>query len=299
MTIEANDLWLFAKVADAGSFSKAGELLGLPKSTLSRRISYLEKQLGERLLQRTTRQLQLTEFGTRLLQHGRQIGEEIDTARAWAEHRQSQPSGMLRISLPNDFATLFLVPVLAEFSAVYPAIALEIDLSARRVDLVGENFDLAIRMGDLPDDANLTAKRLNRQSWGLYAAPAYLERHGPPERPEDLGRYHALSLPGRYREPPQWQLACGERRWQGLPPARILANSPELLVKLACRGRGIVAAPDSYAATYLQSGELQRVLPDWCLPQTTAWLVFPGRRLMPGKTRAFIDFVLASLEPAA
>lgn len=299
MTIEANDLWLFAKVADAGSFSKAGELLGLPKSTLSRRISHLEKQLGERLLQRTTRQLQLTEFGTRLLQHGRQIGEEIDAARAWAEHRQSQPSGMLRISLPNDFATLFLVPVLAEFSERYPEISLEIDLSARRVDLVGENFDLAIRMGDLPDDASLTAKRLNRQSWGLYAAPAYLERHGPPERPEDLGRYHALSLPGRYREPPQWQLACGERRWQGLPPARILANSPELLVKLACRGRGIVAAPDSYAATYLQSGELQRVLPDWCLPQTTAWLVFPGRRLMPGKTRAFIDFVLASLEPAA
>lgn len=297
MTIEANDLWLFAKVADAGSFSKAGELLGLPKSTLSRRISHLEKQLGERLLQRTTRQLQLTEFGTRLLQHGRQIGEEIDAARAWAEHRQTQPSGTLRISLPNDFATLFLVPVLAEFSAVYPAIALEIDLSARRVDLVGENFDLAIRMGDLPDDASLTAKRLNRQSWGLYAAPAYLERHGPPEHPEDLGRYHALSLPGRYREQPQWQLACGERRWQGLPPARILANSPELLVKLACRGRGIVAAPDSYAAAYLQSGELQRVLPEWCLPQTTAWLVFPGRRLMPGKTRAFIDFIQAALPP--
>ncbi|WP_445371354.1 LysR substrate-binding domain-containing protein [Methylomonas sp. HW2-6] len=299
MNIEANDLWLFAKIADAGSFSKAGELLGLPKSTLSRRISHLEKQLGERLLQRTTRQLHLTEFGLRLLQHGRQIGEEIDAALAWAEHRQTEPSGRLRISLPNDFATLFLVPVLADFNERYPAIALEIDLSARRVDLVGENFDLAIRMGELPDDASLTAKRLSQQDWGLYASPEYLERHGQPQQPEDLNRYHALTLPGRYREQPLWQLDCGNLSWQGLPPARILANSPELLVKLACRGRGIVAAPVSYAAAYLKSGELQRVLPGWCLPQTTAWLVFPGRKLMPGKTRAFIDFLIASQQQPA
>ncbi len=299
MSIEANDLWLFARIADAGSFSKAGELLGLPKSTLSRRISHLEKQLGERVLQRTTRQLHLTEFGLRLLQHGRQIGEEIDAALAWAEHRQTEPSGSLRISLPNDFATLFLVPVLADFNQRYPAIALEIDLSARRVDLVGENFDLAIRMGELPDDATLTAKRLSQQDWGLYASPEYLQRHGQPQQPEDLNRYHALTLPGRYREQPLWRLDCGNLSWRGLPPARILANSPELLVKLACRGRGIVAAPVSYAAAYLHSGELQRVLPAWCLPQTTAWLVFPGRKLMPGKTRAFIDFLVASLQPQA
>ncbi|OQW73816.1 MAG: LysR family transcriptional regulator [Proteobacteria bacterium ST_bin11] len=291
MHIEPNDLWLFAKIADAGSFSKAGELLGLPKSTLSRRISNLEKQLGERLLQRTTRQLNLTEFGLRLLQHGRQVSEEIEAAMALAQHRQIQPSGVLRISMPNDFANLFLAPLLAEFSDIYPAIALEIDLSARRVDLVSESFDLAIRMGALPDDATLTAKRLHLQTWGLYASPDYLAKRGAPQHPEDLLEHAALSLLASNREAPAWQLNRGEQQWLGTPPLRIKANSPELLVKLARQHQGIVAAPDSYAGTYVQTQELVRVLPEWCLPQSTAWLVFPGRRLMPTKTRVFIDFL--------
>ena len=291
MHIEPNDLWLFAKIADAGSFSKAGELLGLPKSTLSRRISNLEKQLGERVLMRTTRQLNLTEFGLRLLQHGRQVSEEIEAAMALAQHRQIQPSGVLRISMPNDFANLFLAPLLAEFSDIYPAIALEIDLSARRVDLVSESFDLAIRMGALPDDATLTAKRLHLQTWGLYASPDYLAKRGAPQHPEDLLEHAALSLLASNREAPAWQLNRGEQQWLGTPPARIKANSPELLVKLARQHQGIVAAPDSYAGTYVQTQELVRVLPEWCLPQSTAWLVFPGRRLMPTKTRVFIDFL--------
>lgn len=291
MHIEPNDLWLFAKIADAGSFSKAGELLGLPKSTLSRRISNLEKQLGERLLQRTTRQLNLTEFGLRLLQHGRQVSEEIEAAMALAQHRQIQPSGVLRISMPNDFANLFLAPLLAQFSDTYPAIALEIDLSARRVDLLSESFDLAIRMGPLPDDATLAAKRLSMQTWGLYASQAYLENRGAPKYPKELLEHDALSLLAGNREAPVWQLSKGEQQWQGMPPVRIKANSPELLVKLAMQDQGIVAAPDSYANAYVQNQQLVRVLPEWCLPQTTAWLVFPGRRLMPTKTRVFIDFL--------
>jgi len=291
MQIEPNDLWLFAKIADAGSFSKAGESLGLPKSTLSRRISNLEKQLGERLLQRTTRQLNLTEFGLRLLQHGRQVSEEIEAAMALAQHRQIQPSGVLRISMPNDFANLCLAPLLAEFSDTYPAIALEIDLSARRVDLLGESFDLAIRMGDLNDDTTLTAKRLFRETYGLYASPEYLRVHGTPTDPEDLLSHDALHLSTSNREPQVWRLHRDEQHWTGLPPARISANSPELLVRLARQHQGIVAAPSFHTQGYLQSGELLRILPDWCLPQTDAWLVFPGRKLMPAKTRAFLDFL--------
>jgi len=291
MQIEPNDLWLFAKIADAGSFSKAGELLGLPKSTLSRRISNLEKQLGERLLQRTTRQLNLTEFGLRLLHHGRQVSEEIEAAMALAQHRQIQPNGVLRISMPNDFASLFLAPLLAKFSDTYPAIELEIDLSARRVDLLSESFDLAIRMGALPDDATLTAKRLNLQTWGLYASPLYLAKHGTPQRPEELLQHDTLSLLAGNREASEWRLSRGDQQWLGKPPVRIKANSPELLVKLATQHQGIVAAPDSYASISVPNNELVRVLPEWCLPQTTAWLVFPGRRLMPTKTRVFIDFL--------
>jgi len=295
MQIEPNDLWLFAKVADSGSFSKASQLIGLPKSTLSRRISNLERELGERLLQRTTRKLNLTEFGLRLVQHGRQVGEEIEAAVALTQHRQIQPSGVLRISMPNDFANLLLASLLAEFIEAYPAIALEIDLTARRVDLLSESFDLAIRMGDLPDDATLTAKRVYRHASGLYASPDYLSRRGSPEQPQELLKHEALHLLTRTRERQPWQLNKGEEQWTGVPPGRASANSPELLVRLARQHQGIVAVPAPYAQVYVQSNELVRVLPEWSLPQVSAWAVFPGRRLMPAKTRVFIDFLEAAL----
>lgn len=295
MQIEANDLWLFAKVAECGSFSKAGEAIGLPKSTLSRRISNLERQLGERLLQRTTRKLNLTEFGLKLLQHGRQVGEEVEAAIALAQHRQVQPSGILRLSMPNDFANLFLTPLLADFLDRYPAISLEIDLTARRVDLLSESFDLAIRLGDLPDDATLSAKAVYRHASGLYASPAYLDKHGMPMQPQDLQQHRALYLLTRNRELSPWQLINGDRQWSEILAARASANSPEMLVKLACQHQGIVAAPTSFAQAYVQNRQLVRVLPEWSLPVVTAWAVFPGRRLMPTKTRAFLDFLEASL----
>jgi len=144
---DANDLLIFARVAAAGSFSRAAEQLGLPKSTVSRRVSLLEERLGERLIQRTTRRLTLTDFGRQLLEHARQVAAEVDAVRALSEFRQARPSGRLRVSMPNDFATLLLTEMLAAFVTLHPAVSLELDLSPRRVDLLGENFDLAIRMG--------------------------------------------------------------------------------------------------------------------------------------------------------
>ena len=144
---DANDLLIFARVADAASFSRAAEQLGLPKSTVSRRVSLLEERLGERLIQRTTRRLTLTDFGRQLLEHARQVAAEVDAVRALSEFRQARPSGRLRVSMPNDFATLLLTEMLAAFVTLHPAVSLELDLSPRRVDLLGENFDLAIRMG--------------------------------------------------------------------------------------------------------------------------------------------------------
>lgn len=295
MHIEPNDLWLFAKIADIGSFSKAGVALGLPKSTLSRRISRLEKQLGERLFQRTTRQLNLTEFGLKLLGHGRQIAEDIDAAVALAQHRQLQPSGVLRVSMPNDFANLVLLPLLAEFISLHPAINLEIDLSARRVDLLGEQYDMVIRMGDLPDDATLAAKPVFQYTWGLYASEVYLALHGAPKQPDDLRQYAVLQLLARQRDPRPLQLTRGDTTWSGVLPAKVTANSPELLVKLALRHLGIAASPKVYANAYVKTGQLVRVLPEWEFPIVTAWAVFPGRRLMPGKTRALLDFLEAGL----
>ena len=288
--LEANDLLIFARVAEAGSFSRAAGQLGLPKSTVSRRISLLEEKLGERVMHRTTRRLSLTEFGHGLLDHARQVAEEVDAVMAFAAYRQVRPSGRLRVSMPADFAHLLLVEMLAAFVALHPGITLELDLSPRRVDLLGENFDIALRMGDLPDDAQLTARRIAVLPHGLYAAPAYLAERGDLAAPADLAGHDSLRL-----ETAGWTLMRDGERWEGVPAGRVTANSPELLIGLALAGAGIIAAPDYFAAPHVRRGKLRRVLPGWRLPSTTAWAVFPGRRLMPAKTRAFLDMLSTAL----
>jgi len=293
MNPEPNDLLLFARVADAGSFSRAAEQLGLPKSTVSRRIAALESHLGERLLLRTTRKLAVTDFGHSVLEHAHQVVAEVEAAALLAQNRQVEPSGRLRVSMPGDFATHVMGNLLAAFIARFPAIALEIDLSPRRVDLIGENFDVAIRMGDLPDDASLAARRLAVFSASLYASPAYLARRGVPSEPEALMAHDALRLLSRTGEPLAWELVRGEERWTGIPPGRATANSPELLTRLARAGAGITIVGDHFADPYVTNGELVCVLADWNLPPTSAWAVFPGRRLMPARTRVFLDALQA------
>ena len=144
--IDPNDLLIFASVAELGSFSRAAQRLALPKSTISRRLAALEQRLGERLLLRTTRRQSLTEFGMQLLEHARQVASEIEAVAALSERRQAAPSGRLRVSMPSDFANLLLADMLAAFVAMHPSIQLELDLSSRRVDLLGEGFDLALRI---------------------------------------------------------------------------------------------------------------------------------------------------------
>ena len=293
MSVEPNDLMLFAHVVDEGSFSRAAVRAGLPKSTVSRRVAALEAQLGERLLLRTTRKLTVTDFGHSVLEHAHQVLAEVDAATALAQQRQVQPSGRLRVSMPADLANGVLGQLLATFVARQPAITLELDLSPRRVDLIGENFDLALRMGDLPDDASLAARRLATFAGGLYAAPAYLERRGAPQEPEALMEHDALRSLARSGEPVPWVMTRGEAQWEGIPPGRATANSPELLMRMARYGAGITAVHHHFAAPYLQSGELAQVLPQWSMRPVAAWAVFPGRRLMPARTRVFLDALQA------
>ena len=293
--VDPNDLLIFAGVAELGSFSRAAEKLGLPKSTVSRRLAGLEEQLGEKLLLRTTRRQTLTEFGLQLLEHARQVVVEVDAVTALRERRQATPSGRLRVSMPSDVANLLLADTLAAFIAMYPAIHLELDLSPRRVDLLGEGFDVVVRMGQLSDDALLVAKRVAVFPIGLYASPSYLAEHGDPVDPDDLVRHESIKILRGNGEPSSWTLVQGEQRWQGVPPGRAMANAPELLIRLACAGVGIVAVPDCFAAPEVRHGALRRVLPDWCLPGHTAWAVFPERKLMPAKTRVFIDMLETAL----
>ncbi|WP_322402043.1 LysR family transcriptional regulator [Massilia luteola] len=291
MNVEPNDLLLFARIVEAGSFSMAAQRLDLPKSTVSRRIALLEASVGERLLQRTTRRLMLTEFGASLLEHARKVAEEVEAAGALAQHRQAEPSGKLRISMPQDFANVVMVEMMPRFMERYPAVSLELDLSPRRVDLVAENFDIAIRMGDLPEDSTLAARRIALQRFGLYAAPSYLARRGLPEQPDDLLRHDLLCILSRTGGAAPWVLQRGKVRWEKELTARLTANSPQLLARIACNGAGIAASTDFIVAKHVNRGELVRVLPEWDMPVATGWAVFPGRRLMPAKTRAFLDMM--------
>lgn len=291
------DLMIFARVAETGSFSAAAERLGLPKSTVSRRISLLESQLGERLLQRTTRRNFLTEMGQRILIPAEQIIHEVDAVMAVAEHRQVTPSGRLRVSVPGDLAAIALAPMLTEFSKTYSEIQLELDLSPRYVDVIGDGFDLAIRIGGETQDLQLTTRHLVDLGIGLYASPLYTAHAGEPDTPDALARHDVLALlvDGL---PVNWLLS---RDALSVPVdmsgRRVSANSYELLFRLARSGAGITAMPDLFAQPYLAGGELVRILPEWRLPAAMVRAVFPSRQLMPRKTRVFLDALLSHLKP--
>ncbi|UGQ48281.1 LysR family transcriptional regulator [Massilia endophytica] len=297
MDIDPSDLLLFARIVECGSFSQAADKVQLPKSTVSRRLSLLESQLGERLLQRTTRKLVLTELGASLLAHARKVAEETEAAEALAQHRQQAPNGLLRVSMPADFANLELAGMLPDFMAKHPAVTLELDLSPRRVDLLAEGFDLAIRMGtSLPDDASLAARAVAFSHWALFASPSYIARRGLPEHPDDLFRHDLLSLSRSHDGLTSWRLERGKQAWERDVPVRLTGNSPELLARMAQTGIGIASCTDRFSGPLVKVGALVRVLPEWSFPAVTGWAVFPGRRLMPAKTRVFLDMLEANYE---
>ncbi len=281
MQLEPNDLLLFARVVDEGSFSKAAQRLSVPVSTVSRRITVLESALGERLILRTTRKLTVTELGQAVLEHARQVQTSAEAAAALADHRKLEPGGRLRITMATDLG--LMAPFLAEFLATYPAIVLEVDVSARFVDLV------ALRLGALKDDATLAARHILDLQGGLYASSAYLKKRGTPGEPSALLEHHVVYGQRRTGQPLEWLLQRGKSRWQGFPPGRVMGNSPDLILRLAANGAGIVLSEHGSAESYVKAGQLVRVLPEWETQPVALWAVFPGRRLMPARTRAFID----------
>ncbi len=295
--LSANDLILFAHIVDAGSFTRAAERTGLPKSTLSRRIANLENLLGERLLTRSTRKFTITDFGERILEHARRLLEETEAAKSLALNRQITPQGTLRVSLPPEFRELSLVTALSRFNDSYPQVRLELDLSSRRVDLIAERFDVAVRIANrLPDDSTLIARQIATLHNGLYASPAYLSRYGMPAQPADLLQHTALILIASSGEPQSWRLARRAERWEGTPKTIFSSNSMGLQQALGIEGMGIVGLSDRFARSLIDEGLMVRVLPDWELPSATVWCVMPGRRLIPQRTRAFIDLFKQVLE---
>lgn len=286
---------LFAAVAEAGSLVRASERLGVPKATVSRRLARLESGVGQQLMVRTTRRLNLTDFGRAFLEQCQRVAEEVEAANDFARSRERQPRGRLRVSMPADYAQYRLAGAIATFVEQHPDIQLDLDLSSRRVDLIGEQFDLVLRMGDLANDATLVARKIDQQSFGLYASPIYAALHALPRVPDDLMDHACVRLLSARGAAVPWKLVCGGEVWEQVPPGRLTLNSPGVIQQLLLDGAGIGALPDQFVEADVRSNRLVRVLPDWCLPSVPAWAVMPTRRYLPAKTRAFLDHMQAAL----
>ena len=280
-----NDMALFVEVVNAMSFRRAAEITGVPNSTLSRRIKALEQAIGLRLLHRTTRKIELTETGQIYYDRCKRIVHEARLAHEQLGDLLAQPSGTLRASLPVDFASVFLTPLIAEFARLYPGIRFEFDLTPRRADLVSDPVDVAIRIGE-PPDSSLIARQLTRLSSHLYATPRYLEHHGEPTHPHELEQHDCLHFP----KVSTWTLHNTDQTVEIPIHSRFAINNVGMLRRLATLDMGIIMLPAEVVTEDLTSGQLRHILPQW---QGTPVPVYAltETRLLPAKTQRFIAFL--------
>ncbi len=287
------DLAVFVAVAEAEGFTAAARRLGVSKAMVSTAISRLERRLGARLLQRTTRRMSLTEAGASALPHAQRALLAARDAEEAATQARTSPRGMLRLTAPMSFGLLHLAPALGAFAQEYPELRVDLVLDDRFVDLVEGGFDLAVRIGDLPD-SSLIATRLGRSRNVLVAHPDYLRRARAPKTPEALGEHPALvysvSATGD-----RWTLKRDGRSVTVRVQAQLQANSSLALRQAALQGLGIARIPAFVVGEDLAHKRLRQVLPKWELPEQGIFAVTTGRGVQPRKTRAFIDFLRARL----
>ena len=296
--VPAQELMVFAAVVEAGSLSAAARRLGLSKAAVSDQLRRLEAALGVRLVNRTTRRLSLTAAGEACHAHSRRMVAEAEAAARAASALHDEPRGVLRIAAPTTFAPLHIVPALPAFRARHRQLAVELSLSAAPVDLVAERFDLAIRIGRLPD-SRLVARRLAVQRLIVCAAPAYLQRRGVPVQPGDLGDHDALEFtPLGWRG--AWHLAGPDGRSRRIAIRPVLASDDgDVLLAAASAGMGLAVLPNWLVAPAVASGALVQALPGWGSQPVPIQAVHTGRRQMPAKTRLFLDHLAAHLAKAA
>ena len=288
------EMALFVEVAKARSFRRASATSGVPTSSLSRRIADLERHVGARLLNRTTRSVDLTEAGTIYFARCKEIVESARVAHEQLGELVEKPRGRLRVSATAEFARLFLGPLIDAYTRRYPEVTLEIDLSPGRVDLVTQNYDLALRIGEQPD-SGLIARRLGLIRTALYAAPSYLARLPAPEAPRDLARHNVVRNPNVARSE-HWTLTNGEQAVEVQVTGQVLVNNFGFMRQLAVLGHGVCMLHEPMAAADVRAGRLVRVLPDWWLREVPA-LALTSSRLLPAKTRLFLDMLVAAVGP--
>jgi DNA-binding transcriptional LysR family regulator len=286
---------LFTRIVELGSFTQAAEDLQLPRATVTLAVQQLEKRLGARLLHRTTRRLSLTESGQNYYQRVSDVLARLSEAEAEATELQIDPRGRLRISAPIPFSTVHLAPAIAEFQRLHPRVEFDLNLNDRRVDLVEEGFDVAIRISQLAD-SSLMARKIAPCRMVAVASPEYLAQHGEPEKPADLARHECL----RYTLTPNSEAWEFERDGSSISVpahARMAVNNGDFIAAAAAAGIGIARLPTFIVADYLRSGRLRRILAAWTLPPIAVYAVYPKTRTLPAKTRRLIDFLVERFGP--
>lgn len=284
--MDLEDLRSFVEVVESGGFNRAAERLGISKSMVSRRVARMEADLGTRLLGRTTRGINPTEAGLEFKARCDRILAELEEAREAVAQQGGSVTGCLRLSAPLVFGTRYVAPALTEMARRHPRLELDVSFSDRTVDLIGERFDAAVRIGVLKD-SSLVARRIAPVRAVLLASPDYLARKGRPGTPGDLAGHECLIYTGMVQ--PDWVFLAGKRTISIRPQGRLRSDSGDVILQWALEGLGICMAPTFFVSDAVESGRLEPVLLDYALPEAGLYVVRPPGRYVPGKVRVLID----------
>jgi DNA-binding transcriptional LysR family regulator len=293
--MDLNDIVVFTKVVETKSFTGAAEQLGLPKSTVSRKLAQLEERLGVRLVQRTTRKLALTDIGAAYYERAARIVADVAAAEQVVTDMQATPRGRLRVTAPIDFSMLYLGEIISSFISAHAEINVELDATDRMVDLIEEGFDVGIRFGPLPE-STLIARKLGAFEAVLVAAPGYLARRPAPTTVEELEDHDkVLFLPSTRTQ--GWTLVNGDATYELQRPARFSSNNIMAVREVVLAGGGVSMLAEFMVGCDLADGKLVRILPDWHARTTEIHAVYPARQNLPPRLSLFLDHVTKALSP--
>lgn len=282
---------VFVQVVDTGSFTRAAENLQMPKATVSTLVRNLETTLSTKLLNRTTRQISVTADGAAYYERCLAILADVRDAEESLSASRASPTGRLRVDVSAGFARHFLIPALPGFFDLYPGIELDLGCSDRPVDLIEEGVDCAVRGGEL-SDSTLIARRVGVLHFVTVAAPSYLALHGRPMHPDDLHRHQCLKyFSAKTGKIHDWDFARDGQRIQMRVPGRLAVNDSNAYMTALLQGMGIAQTVSFVTQPYIASGQLERVLDDWCIDPMPVHVVYPQNRHLSAKVRAFVEWI--------
>ena len=296
MLSDLDDFYCFALVVEHGGFSAAERATDIPKSKLSRRVYNLEEHLGVRLIQRSSRHFAVTEIGMNIYRHAQVMMNAAQAAHDLVDHLSTQPRGVIKVSLPVSIAQNEIAKILPQFLKTYPEIRVQLIVSNRRVDIINEGIDVALRVrSNLDDDPSLILRKFEKIEQHLFASQAYLNEFGDLKQPEDLSQHQILSMADEHLD--QHIVVHDENNHQKKIKVNpiVMGSDLMMLAQLARQNCGIALLPDTIVQDYVQSGELVRVLPNWKAPHGILHAVYPSRRGLLPAVRVFIDYLVAQL----